>query len=92
MHDKGQGKDSKGVFGQQWLTVGKHGNTYCEPSPPGTHGTKTFPMPKSTPASPYTGPPVGVVATVRGAIAEAGILYGAEFTGGTGTSILAAAE
>ena len=38
------------------------------------------------------GPPVSVVATVRDATAEAGILYGAEFTGGTGTSILAAAE
>ena len=37
------------------------------------------------------GPPVSVVATVRDATAEAGILYGAEFTGGTGTTILAAA-
>ena len=37
------------------------------------------------------GAPVGVVATVREATAEIGILYGAEFTGGTGTSILDAA-
>ena len=37
------------------------------------------------------GPPVSVVATVRDATAEVGILYGAEFTGGTGTPILAAA-
>ena len=34
------------------------------------------------------GPPVRVAATVREATAETGILYGAEFTGGTGTLLL----
>ena len=36
--------------------------------------------------------PVRVVADVREATAEAGILYGAEFTGGTGTKLLDAAS
>ena len=36
------------------------------------------------------GPPVNVVADVREATVEAGILYGAEFTGGTCTKLLAA--
>ena len=35
-----------------------------------------------------SGPPVGIVATVRETTAEAGILYGAEFTGGTETTLL----
>ena len=34
------------------------------------------------------GAPVGVVATVRETTAETGVLYGAEFTGGTGTALL----
>ena len=38
------------------------------------------------------GPPVSVVADVREATAEAEILYGAEFTGGTGTKLLDAAS
>ena len=33
-------------------------------------------------------PPVAVVATVRETTAEAGIFYGGEFTGGSGTSLL----
>ena len=34
------------------------------------------------------GPPVAVLANVRETTAEAGILYGGEFTGGSGTSLL----
>ena len=38
------------------------------------------------------GPPVSAVATVREATAETGILYGAEFTGGTDTTLLVIAN